>query len=147
MCKWIRVPKPKKDSDPIPVKGGTLRHVTRDKQKTKDLIIDIAFNPYVLEECERNKILEGMLISLSLKFVEDFTQLKVSRENCVKIQETFKGLLMDIRCSLDEQWRSSLSDESKLDIGDSILKQLSEMRMEETRGGFTNTNHLSCCCL
>ena len=131
----MRVPSPKTDDDPIPVKGGTLRHLTESKKKTQDLLIDIAFNPSVLDECTKEKTLEFMLISLALDFVENFAELRIDRKSYMKLkQQSFKGLQEDIRCSLDEQWRGSLSEESRLDIGDSILKQLSKMTTEDSKG-------------
>ena len=41
-----------------------------------------------------------------------------------------------MRCSLDEQWKELLSNETKLDVGDSILKQLGKKRTEgKLQGG------------
>ena len=135
MCKWIRVPRPKTDDDPISVKGGMLRHVTKNGKKTKDLLIDIAFNPYVLDECAKQQELEDMLVSLALDFVQDFTEQKVDRKSCSKVREVFVGLESDIQCSLDEQWKDRLSEESRLDIGVSLLKQLSSLKVEEASQG------------
>ena len=135
MCKWTRVPRPKTDDDPVPVKGGTLRHLTEGDKKTPDLLIDIAFNPSVLDECTKETTLEFMLVSLALDFVEDYAELSVDRKTCTKLKRPlFKGLEEDIRCSLDEQWRGSLSEKSRLDIGDSLLKQLSKMTTEDSEG-------------
>ena len=33
---------------------------------------------------------------------------------------------MDVQCSLDEQWRALLSEETRLDVGDTLLKRLGE---------------------
>ena len=129
------MPRPKTDNDSIPVKGGILRHVTKNGNKTKDLLIDIAFNPYVLDECAKQQELEGMLVSLALDFVEDFTEQKIDRKSCRKAKEEFVGLQNDIQCSLDEQWKDGLSNESRLDIGESLLKQLSSLKVEEASRG------------
>ena len=91
VCKWIRVPKPKTDNDPIPVKGGVLRHVidTHTRKKSRDLVVDVAFNPYVLDECLQDCVMESMLVSLCQNFVEDVTQLKIQdRKKCTKVQCT-----------------------------------------------------------
>ncbi len=122
------------DNDPVPVKGGALRHfTTTEHKKTKNLIFDVAFHPYVLDECAKEKSLEDMLISLSLDFVEDTTGLRVKRESCVKLKEAMMGVPMDIQCSLDEEWRGSLSKESRLDVGESLLSKLKEARIGERR--------------
>ena len=135
VCKWTRVPRPKTDNDPIPVKGGTLRYLFEGGKKTQDLLIDIAFNPSVLDECTKDTTLEFMLMSLAFDFVESYAELRVDRKTCTKLKRPlFKGLEEDIRCSLDEQWRGSLSKESRLDIGDSLLKQLSKMTTEDSKG-------------
>lgn len=134
VCKWTRVPRPKTDNDPIPVKGGTLRYLFEGGKKTQDLLIDIAFNPSVLDECTKDTTLEFMLMSLAFDFVESYAELRVDRKTCTKLKRPlFKGLEEDIRCSLDEQWRGSLSKESRLDIGDSLLKQLSKMTTEDSK--------------
>ena len=135
MCKWTRVPKPKTDSDPVAVKGGVLRHVTKNGKKTKHFLIDIAFNPYVLDECAKQQDLEDMLVSLALDFVEDFAELKLDRKSCRKLREEFVGPQNDIQCSLDEQWKDGLSKESRVDIGDSLLKQLSSLRIPDASKG------------
>lgn len=82
----------------------------------------------------KQTLLEDMLISLSLDFVEDFTKLQIERKSCRKIKEKFKGIPKDIQCSLDEQWRELLSEESRLDIGDSLLKQLRLLRTRDPKG-------------
>ena len=55
------------------------------------LIFDIAFNPFVIAECTKDTTLEGLLISLSLDFVEDFTQLMLDRGSCKKTLDPFVG--------------------------------------------------------
>ena len=129
------MPKPKTDSDPIAVKGGVLRHVTKNGRKTNHFLIDVAFNPYVLDECARQQELEDMLVSLALDFVEDFAELKLDRKSCRKLREEFVGPQNDIQCSLDEHWRDGLSKESGVDIGDSLLRQLSSLRIPDHSKG------------
>ncbi len=136
VCQWQRVPRPKSDDDPVPVKGGTLRHLTtKEGKKTKHLIFDVAFNPYVLEECMKEKTLEDMLISLSLDFLEDITALRVQRKSCMKVKERVMGVAMDVHCSLDEQWRELLSQASRLDVGESLLSQLKELKVGDKKEG------------
>lgn len=90
-CKWIRVPKPVTEQSPIPVKGGILRYLIDERTKlkvpSKDLVFDVAFNPGVIEECTQSPVMDGMLASLILEYVEDMTDLKVlDRRNFKKVQ-------------------------------------------------------------
>ena len=124
VCKWAHVPRPKKDSDPIPVKGGTLRHLVKDHQKTGHLLFDIAFNPYVVQECCKDKELECMLLNLSLDFVSDFAKVEIDRPSCKKLKAPFKGPQEELQYSLNDHSRHLLAKESQLDIGDSILEEL-----------------------
>lgn len=134
VCKWSRVPHPKTDNDPIPVKGGVMRHLLHkeSKRKTRDVVYDIAFHSDVLVECLKQRELEEMMASLCWDYVENETSLRIAnRKDCKKMEVSHKGVLGDIRSSLDEEWRHLLSQDSKMDIGDSILKQLREMKVKK----------------
>ena len=114
------------------MKGGTLRNVTRaregarERKKLSDnLLVDIAFDPSVVEECLKDAVMERMLIELSLNFVEEYCDMLLNKPRWVKLEgEAFLGPESDLHCSLDEQWRELLSKASKLDVGDSILREL-----------------------
>ena len=96
MCKWIRVPKPNTDRDPIPVKGGVLRYLiderTKRKLPSKDLVYDTAFNPSVLDECSQSPIMDSVLVTLVLEYVESMTNLKVLDKNKYKKVSTVESL-------------------------------------------------------
>ena len=79
MCKWLRIPKPASDYVPVPVKGGVLRYKMDEttRRKTGGLIYDVAFNPEVLDECKGSLEIEGMLIQLCFKYVEDCAKVKL----------------------------------------------------------------------
>ena len=85
--------------------------------------MDIAFNPYVLGECLKNEELKQMLISLSLDFVDDHLKIVTDRQ-LRKVSEKFRGSQKDIVYALDESWSDLLSEETRLDMGDSLLRSL-----------------------
>ena len=137
MCKWDRVPKPKSDSDPVAVKGGVLRHPTENgKRIAGDLLLDIAFHTSVLEECERDPDLRAMLRSLILDFVADFTSVELDRLSCSRLDDTtHRGSKEDVWYSLDEQWREMLSEETRVDVGYTVLSHLKQAKVGGERGG------------
>ena len=57
-----------------------MRYLTDERTKlktaSKDLVYDVAFNPAVIEECTPDAMLDGILMSLVLQFVEDQTDLR-----------------------------------------------------------------------
>lgn len=124
VCKWSQVPQPKSDTDPIPVKGGTLRHLVKNDSKTPQLLFEIAFNPNIIEECCKQADLQQSLTDLSLNFVSDFAKLEIDKDSCKKLKAAFKGTREDLGYSLDDRLKHLLHKESKLDIGDSILDEL-----------------------
>ncbi|NWH42766.1 PIHD2 protein, partial [Fregata magnificens] len=75
VCSWKRVPAPKAPTDPTPVSAGPL-----EVSGEGDLysIIDIAYNPDVLQRGEENPEKMEHLIDLTLKFVEKRCNLILS---------------------------------------------------------------------
>ncbi|XP_029879037.1 PIH1 domain-containing protein 2 [Aquila chrysaetos chrysaetos] len=69
VCGWKRVPAPKAPTDPTPVSAGPLEEVTGEGDLYS--IIDIAYNPDVLQRGEENPEKMEHLIHLTLKFVEE----------------------------------------------------------------------------
>ena len=124
MCQWKRVPQPKTETDPIPVKGGVLRYVVHNGQRRdRELLIDIAYSPFVLEGCLKEPELRGMLVSLSLDFVDEVLSVVTDRK-VSNLSQKCCGDPRDIAHSLDEEWNSLLSEKSRLDVGDSVLRTL-----------------------
>lgn len=131
ICKWAKIPSPQGDTDPVPVKGGILRHLVKNGKKTSDLLYDVAFSPQFLEECQQKVPLQDMLNSLIIRFIEDMIKLKINQESLKKMKSDFKGPRADIPNSLDERFNHFLPMESRLDIGDTILEELSRMGLSE----------------
>lgn len=80
VCQWDKLPHPKSDTDPVPVKGGVLRH-KMDKvsnKKTNELIYDIAFNPKVIAEISTSQELQEMLNRLCFDYLKDIVEITVT---------------------------------------------------------------------
>ncbi|NWH69973.1 PIHD2 protein, partial [Piaya cayana] len=76
VCSWERVPAPQGPSDPTPISVGRLEEVTEGEALYS--IIDVAFNPEVLQKGEENPEHTEHLIRLTLKFVEERCNLVLS---------------------------------------------------------------------
>ena len=105
--------------------------MVKDGKKTSDLLYDVAFSPQLLEECQQEVPLQDMLNSLIIRFIEDMIKLKINQESLKKMKSDFKGPRADIPNSLDERFNHFLPMESRLDIGDTILEELSRMGLSE----------------
>ena len=129
------------------VKGGVLRHPTtpddgatsKKKKQNKmaaDLLIDVAFNPSVLEECEGDSVLRNMLQNLILDFVADFTSRELDRGTCSRTDAPpYVGSREDLWYSLDEQWRGMLSEGTRMDVGEHVLGHLKRAMSGDEEGG------------
>ena len=135
ICKWKKVPPPSSDADPVPVRGGVLRHVVENSSsKSSDLLYDVAFNPSVVEECFPQPLLQDMLHSLTLDFVSDTLNVRVEAPSLKVTDIVFKGLASDIQPSLEGN-RQLISHESHLDIRESILEELSRVSSPQSNEG------------
>ena len=135
ICKWQKLPSPKGDTDPVPVKGGLLRNVVERNKRTSHLLYDIAFNPKVIEECSQQSNLQDMLHSLILDFVSDMLNLRVDRQSLhIVTNTTFKGSISDIEHSLVGN-KHLLDEESQLDMRKSILEELSRVTLSQPNDG------------
>ena len=118
------------------MKGGILRYVLIDgKRRKNQLLIDIAFNIKMLEECLEHDDLKQMLLSLSLDFIEDYLNIVTDR-NLKMMSQKFYGPPNDIGYSLDEMWSDLMSKESRLDLTDSLLSSLKVGKRGKERKGW-----------
>ncbi|NXL52489.1 PIHD2 protein, partial [Podilymbus podiceps] len=69
VCSWKRVPAPKGPTDPTPVSAGPLEEVSGEADFYS--VIDIAYNPDVLQRAEENPEKIEHLIHLTLKFIQE----------------------------------------------------------------------------
>uniref|UniRef100_A0A8D0EN62 PIH1 domain-containing protein 2 n=1 Tax=Strix occidentalis caurina TaxID=311401 RepID=A0A8D0EN62_STROC len=76
VCSWKRVPAPRAPAEPLPVRAGPLAAVSGEGDLYS--IIDIAYNPDVLQRGEENPEKMEHLIHLTLRFVEERCKLTLS---------------------------------------------------------------------
>ncbi|NWQ82288.1 PIHD2 protein, partial [Columbina picui] len=76
ICSWKRVPAPKAPTDPTPVSAGPLAEGSGEGDLYS--VIDIAYNPDVLQKGDENPEKREHLIHLTLKFVEERYNLILS---------------------------------------------------------------------
>ncbi|NXY86530.1 PIHD2 protein, partial [Alcedo cyanopectus] len=76
VCSWKRVPAPKAPGDRTAVSAGPLEEVCGDGDPYS--VIDIAYNPEVLQRAEENPEKREHLIHLTLKWVEQHCSLGLS---------------------------------------------------------------------
>ena len=127
------MPRPETDDDPVPVKGGTLRHVVKRGKRTPSLLFDLAFNPHVTDECGADPHLHEMLVSLAMQFIADTTGIEVDQSKCEKLTRSHTGPVRDIHHSLDQSLSHLLPAECKLDVGESILHILHHRNSQKDR--------------
>ncbi|XP_061915919.1 PIH1 domain-containing protein 2 isoform X2 [Entelurus aequoreus] len=76
ICSWKRVPAPQDPSEPLPVYAGSLEADTNIGGPT---VLDIAFNPEVLQKCKKDKEEMDQVYLLALRFVQKQHGLKLSQ--------------------------------------------------------------------
>ncbi|NXT84614.1 PIHD2 protein, partial [Zapornia atra] len=75
VCGWKRVPAPQAAADPTPVRAGPLEAPGEGDPSS---VIDVAYNPDVLQRAEENPEKMDHLIRLTLKLVEEQCSLTLS---------------------------------------------------------------------
>ncbi|NXS54347.1 PIHD2 protein, partial [Brachypteracias leptosomus] len=76
ICSWKRIPAPQAPSEPTPVSAGPLEEGSGEGALYR--VIDVAYNPDVLQKAEENPEIMKHLIHLTLKFVEGRCNLPLS---------------------------------------------------------------------
>ncbi|KFV61115.1 PIH1 domain-containing protein 2, partial [Dryobates pubescens] len=120
VCGWERVPAPKAAADPTPVSVGRLEEASGEGGLCR--IIDVAYNPAVLQRAEKPEEMEH-LIHLTLKLIEERCNLLLPYSY---IMEPFKlkGSLAMMQQRLEGRQRPApqLSQNTK---GSSFFQELS----------------------
>ncbi|XP_013926229.1 PREDICTED: PIH1 domain-containing protein 2 [Thamnophis sirtalis] len=97
LCRWSRIPAPKSPSEPVLLSAGKMETLS-DKSEICS-ILDMAFNPSVLERVEDNPPEKEQLIRMSLKYVEEHFSVTLSHSWSVA-KFKLKGSLERMRASL-----------------------------------------------
>ncbi|KAG7479548.1 hypothetical protein JOB18_028100 [Solea senegalensis] len=135
ICNWKRVPAPQDHSQPLPLYAGKLETHTNHSQGSY-AILDVAFNPAVLEE---NKEDRTGLYTLAVKFVQ---QQQQDQEDGLRLSDHFTVVSSSPNGSRDDlqrrllsgfQQRSNTSKQLNTDSESpaDLLRQISSLRSEK----------------
>ncbi|XP_019364081.1 PREDICTED: PIH1 domain-containing protein 2 [Gavialis gangeticus] len=94
---WKRVPAPRSPSHPVPVCAGRVHEVSGEAEHYS--IMDVAYNPEVLQKAQEDQAELDQLIRLTLKFIEECYNLTLS-DACHIAPFKLKGSLQRMRESL-----------------------------------------------
>ncbi|XP_047603461.1 PIH1 domain-containing protein 2 isoform X2 [Lutra lutra] len=76
LSQWKRIPAPQSITHPVPLRVGT----PEDMSETSDVytVIDVAYNPDVLQAAEKDQVKKDQLIRMAMKCIEEQFQLTLS---------------------------------------------------------------------
>uniref|UniRef100_A0A8C3VTB6 PIH1 domain containing 2 n=1 Tax=Catagonus wagneri TaxID=51154 RepID=A0A8C3VTB6_9CETA len=76
LCEWKRIPAPQSTSHPVPLSIGQ----PEDTSETSDVytVIDVAYNPDVLQAAEKDQVKKDQLIRMAMKCIEEQLQFTLS---------------------------------------------------------------------
>ncbi|RXN03999.1 PIH1 domain-containing 2-like isoform X1 [Labeo rohita] len=129
MCAWKRVPAPTSYSDPVPVCGGRMETVTEENEEYS--VIDVAFNPEVLQMSEKDKHEKEKLHLLALNFIQGQHNLNLSQHYKLT-KDKIKGRIQDMKQRLmSPQTCKSSAKNPQSEPAPSLLQQISSLRLAE----------------
>ncbi|XP_020510078.2 PIH1 domain-containing protein 2 [Labrus bergylta] len=125
ICSWKRVPAPQDPSRPVPVCSGKLE---TDTNEGCDTVLDVVFNPAVLQESHKDK---AEIYLLALSFAEQHHGLKLSRQYEV-VSCSPKSSPNDLHRRLGfSQWpNNSKQQDTATQTPAALLQQISSLRSE-----------------
>ncbi|XP_059371130.1 PIH1 domain-containing protein 2 [Carassius carassius] len=130
MCGWKRVPAPTSHSDPVPVCGGRLQTVTEEKEQYS--VVDVAFNPEVLQTAEKDKHEKETLHLLALNFIQQQHNLNLSQSYKLT-KDKIKGRIQDLKQRLmSPQMCKSSAKNPQPEPAPSLLQQISSLQLAES---------------
>ncbi|KAK5929517.1 hypothetical protein CgunFtcFv8_010742 [Champsocephalus gunnari] len=130
ICSWKRVPAPQDPSRPLPVCAGKLE---TDENEGICTVLDVAFNPAVLQESKKDKTEVYML---TLSFAQQHLGMRLSQEYTV-VSCSPKSNPEDLHRRLGfRQWpyTSSKTDTASQTPAD-LLQQITALRSEKQHQG------------
>ncbi|KAF6333947.1 PIH1 domain containing 2 [Rhinolophus ferrumequinum] len=76
LCQWKRIPAPQSTTHPVPLSVGR----PEDMSETSDVytVIDVAYNPDVLQAAEKDQVRKDQLIRMAMKCIEEKLQFTLS---------------------------------------------------------------------
>ncbi|XP_061537403.1 PIH1 domain-containing protein 2 [Phycodurus eques] len=129
ICSWKRVPASQDPSKPLPVYAGSLEAHTDEGAYT---VLDIAFNPEVLQDCKKDKAEMDQVYMLARSFAQQQHGLKLSQQYNV-VSFCPKNGPEDLRRRLGFQQQQRLTADKLSDADrqspDSFLQQINSLRL------------------
>ncbi|KAK2881186.1 hypothetical protein Q8A67_018454 [Cirrhinus molitorella] len=130
MCGWKRVPAPTSYSDPVPVCGGRMETVVTE-EKEQYSVVDVAFNPEVLQTTEKDKHEKEKLHLLALNFIQQQHNLSLAQHYKLT-KDQIKGTIQDMKQRLmSPQACKSSAKNPQSEPAPSLLQQISSLRLAE----------------
>ncbi|KAI5620793.1 PIH1 domain-containing protein 2 isoform X1, partial [Silurus asotus] len=135
VCGWKRVPPPASPTQPVPVCGGKLETFTNHKEDYQ--IVELAFNPEVLHEAEKNPQGMQQIHLLALHFIQNQYNLNLSQQFTV-MRAKLKGTVQDMKHRLTSLHQTTKSrtlnqDNSQTKTAQSLVQQVCALRMEDEK--------------
>ncbi|XP_049581258.1 PIH1 domain-containing protein 2 isoform X2 [Syngnathus scovelli] len=134
ICSWKRVPTSQDPSKPLPVYAGSLEAHTDEGAYT---VLDIAFNPEVLQDCKKDKAGMDQIYMLALSFAQQQHGLKLSQQYHV-VSYCPKNGPEDLRRRLGFQQQRPTADkqsDAAIQSPDSLLQQINSLRLAKDDTG------------
>uniref|UniRef100_A0A8D1LQ58 PIH1 domain-containing protein 2 n=1 Tax=Sus scrofa TaxID=9823 RepID=A0A8D1LQ58_PIG len=116
LCEWKRIPAPQSTSHPVPLSIGR----PEDMSETSDVytVIDVAYNPDVLQVAEKDQVKKDQLILMAMKCIEEQLQFTLSNSYNItkfrikgsihRMKQNLMGIQSDPR-DLTEKMRKELT--------------------------------------
>ncbi|XP_077421540.1 PIH1 domain-containing protein 2 isoform X2 [Vanacampus margaritifer] len=134
ICSWLRIPASQDPSKPLPVYAGSLEAHTDEGAYT---VLDIAFNPEVLQGCKKDQAGMDQVYMLALSFAQQQHVLKLSHQYNI-VSFCPKNAPEDLRRRLGFQ-QQRLTAGSQSDAAsqspDSLLQQINSLRLAKDDTG------------
>uniref|UniRef100_A0A3Q3D2A5 PIH1 domain-containing protein 2 n=1 Tax=Hippocampus comes TaxID=109280 RepID=A0A3Q3D2A5_HIPCM len=135
ICSWKRVPASQDSNKPIPVYAGSLE-THKDEGESAYTVLDIAFNPEVLEDCKKDKAGMDQVYMLAISFAQQQHGLMLSQQyNVVSLCP--KNGPEDLRRRLGFQQQQVISQHlfTASQSPDSLLEQINSLRLAKDDTG------------
>ncbi|XP_039206488.1 PIH1 domain-containing protein 2 isoform X3 [Crotalus tigris] len=130
LCSWNRIPAPKSPLEPILLSAGKMETLSDNSEICS--ILDIAYNPSVLERVKDNPPEKDQLIHISLKYIEEHFNVTLSHSWSVA-KFKLKGSLERMRESLRKE-QPPLAVSQNNSNKEVPLNQLRSLMAEDSSG-------------
>ncbi|XP_054651231.1 PIH1 domain-containing protein 2 [Dunckerocampus dactyliophorus] len=130
ICSWKRVPGPQDPSKPLPVYAGSLEADTKEGGPT---VVDIAFNPEVLQKCKKNKAEMTQVYMLAQSFAQRHYGIQLASSYMI-VSSSPRNSPEDLHRRLGFQ-QQRVNPVTQSDTAspspDSLLQQITSLRLDK----------------